>query len=294
MFNLTILNDSSEIIHYNNPKIPLYAVTGDLKSFPNMCAMVHWHEDIEFLMPVSGHITYRINEKEYVIHEGQAIFVNSKQMHFGYSADQTDCHYICIVFKTSLIASNPELYTKYIAPVTESYTINGMLITGETPTERTLLSLLNDIYHFYCEKKDCYELYAINSLTALWISLYELTKTHHTTFSYDSRSISDIITQKQMVQFIQEHFSEKISLTDIASSGNISRTKCCQLFQKYLNLTPNDYLTQYRLEQSMKLLRTTSMSATEIALSCGFNSSSYFSETFKRYKGCSPSEFRKL
>ena len=57
--------------------------------------------------------------------------------------------------------------------------------------------------------------------------------------------------------------------------------------------TPNDYLNSFRLEKSMELLRTTDMTATEIAFHCGFNSASYFAEIFKKQKGCSPKEYRK-
>ena len=294
MFTLTVLNDSSEVLHYNDPKIPLYVQHENLADFPNMSAMVHWHEDVEFLIPLDGYLTFRINTTDYVVHTGEAIFANARQMHFGYSSDGTGCSYISMVFKTSLLASNPELYRKYIAPVTESDHLDALLIQGDTPAGQKILAALHHVDRLYQQKKDCYELLAINSLLKMWTSLYEITKENHGLLSSGSRFSVDSILQKQMVQFIQEHFSEKISLADIAAAGNISRTKCCQLFQKYLALTPNDYLNQYRLEQSMNLLRMTTMSATEIALACGFNSSSYFAETFKRYKGCSPSEFRKL
>ena len=97
-----------------------------------------------------------------------------------------------------------------------------------------------------------------------------------------------------MVQFIYDHYSEKLSLDEIAHSGGISRTKCYQLFKKYLNRTPLDFLNSYRLENSMNLLHDTELSITEIAYHCGFNTLSYYSEIFKKYKGCTPKEFRSL
>lgn len=291
---MIVLKDSSELIRYNNPNIPLYVQHGNLTIFPNMSAMVHWHEDVEFLIPLDGYLTFRVNAKDYVVHTGEAVFVNSRQMHFGYSSDGTDCSYISMVFKTSLLASNPQLYRNYIAPVTESDRLESLLLRPDSPSGARILTALHRVDRLYQQKKDCYELHAINSLLEMWISLYELTKTDHSLMASDSEPPADTIAQKQMVQFIQEHFTEKVSLAAIAASGNTSRTKCFQLFRKYLNQTPNDYLNEYRLEQSMNLLRATSLSTTEIALTCGFNSSSYFAEIFKKQKGCSPSEFRKL
>ncbi|MTL76553.1 AraC family transcriptional regulator, partial [Turicibacter sanguinis] len=51
--------------------------------------------------------------------------------------------------------------------------------------------------------------------------------------------------------------------------------------------------TEYRLEKSLFLLKTTNYTITEIALQCGFNSSSYFTETFRKELNCTPSDYRK-
>lgn len=60
-----------------------------------------------------------------------------------------------------------------------------------------------------------------------------------------------------------------------------------------MNCTPNEYVTSYRLEQAVSLLRGSQMTMTEIANACGFNSPSYFAEVFSKHKGCCPSTFRK-
>ncbi len=53
-----------------------------------------------------------------------------------------------------------------------------------------------------------------------------------------------------------------------------------------------EFLNTYRLEMSMDMLRNSDLSVTEIAYNCGFHGLSYFSEIFKKYKGCTPSEYR--
>ena len=52
------------------------------------------------------------------------------------------------------------------------------------------------------------------------------------------------------------------------------------------------YLSRYRLEKAVSLLRSTSLSVTEVAYACGFSGTSYFCELFRRYYHISPGKFR--
>ena len=85
-----------------------------------------------------------------------------------------------------------------------------------------------------------------------------------------------------MVGFIQQKYSSKIALQDIAAAGYVCRSSCCSIFKEYLNQTPNAYLTEYRISKSVELLANPDLSVTEIAMQCGFSGSSYFTETFRK------------
>ena len=88
--NLDVLGDGSEKIHYQNPEIPIYIGYGKLSVFQNMASLSHWHEDVEFSMPVKGYLNYNVNGEQIKIEEGNAIFVNSRQLQYGFLADGTD------------------------------------------------------------------------------------------------------------------------------------------------------------------------------------------------------------
>lgn len=93
--------------------------------------------------------------------------------------------------------------------------------------------------------------------------------------------------------FIYQNYKKAIILQDIAKSGNVGKSKCYELFKRYVNKTPNDFVNLYRLEKSKILLKNEDLSITEVALECGFNSGSYYAELFKKYNGCTPRNFRK-
>ena len=85
MANLTVLQDGSERIHYSNPFIPIYACRGNLRGLSGMAALCHWHEEVEFLLPFKGHLYYNINGARLLIPQGDAVFVNSRNLHYGFS-----------------------------------------------------------------------------------------------------------------------------------------------------------------------------------------------------------------
>lgn len=103
----------------------------------------------------------------------------------------------------------------------------------------------------------------------------------------------DLLVQRDMVSYIYSHYSESIHLDEIAAAGKVCRNKCCQIFRRYLNQSPIDFLNHYRLEVSCHLLNNTKLSIAEICTACGFNHQSYYSKIFLRTYSCSPRDFRK-
>lgn len=100
------------------------------------------------------------------------------------------------------------------------------------------------------------------------------------------------ITVLAMTGLIQRRFHEPLGLDDIAAAGNVSRSQCCMLFRRYVGRTPNEYLTERRLEEAKRLLADTAGSVAEIARVCGFSSSSYFISVFRRRFGETPRAYR--
>ena len=112
------------------------------------------------------------------------------------------------------------------------------------------------------------------------------------TYGLEQKHHHDLFVLKNMIGFMQQHFREQITLEQIAAAGGVGQSKCCKLFRVYFHQTPNTYLTAYRLNRSVELLRTTDRSITEVAYAAGFNGASYYAETFRKWLHISPSEYR--
>lgn len=90
------------------------------------------------------------------------------------------------------------------------------------------------------------------------------------------------------IAILEEHVDEPISPFDLAEELGISTRQLERLFGKFLNTSPKRYITEMRLHRARNLIVQTEQSITEIAMACGFNSTSHFSKVFRSHFGISP------
>lgn len=94
--------------------------------------------------------------------------------------------------------------------------------------------------------------------------------------------------------FLDEHYSEKLSLESVASQFFIDKHYLAWLFKEQHGVTLVSYLQQVRITHAKRMLRFTDKSIEEIGLECGIGELNYFSRVFKKLEGVSPSEFRRV
>lgn len=287
-----IMRNASEIVRYDEVGIPLSIREGLLSAYPNHRALCHWHEDIEWVYIRSGQMNYYMNGKRVLLNTGEALMVNSRQMHYGYSENGQDCDFIRILCHPKIFITNSVLYQSYIAPVLSNPSLEYLHLKPEFPEDAEALQLLPEILRIKKEHPAAYEIEAAALLSLLWCRLLR----SHPMMPNEAAAKPkepDLLVQRDMVSYIYSHYSESINLGEIAAAGKVCRNKCCQIFRRYLNQSPIDFLNHYRLEVSCHLLNNTKLSIAEICTACGFNHQSYYSKIFLRTYSCSPRDFRK-
>ena len=95
------------------------------------------------------------------------------------------------------------------------------------------------------------------------------------------------------LEFIEEHFSDPITVEEIVTHSHVSRRHFFRLFEQAVSVTPMEYLKKLRLQKAASMLLTTTDSITQVAFACGFNDSNYFSSLYHKEFGVSPSQFKK-
>ena len=98
---------------------------------------------------------------------------------------------------------------------------------------------------------------------------------------------------RDTIQFVEAHCNEQeLSVNDIAKGMNFSAAHLNVLFRKETGITIKQYISDYRLNLSKKLLRNEHMKIVEIAERCGFSNANYFAKFFRNAVGMSPLEYR--
>lgn len=95
-------------------------------------------------------------------------------------------------------------------------------------------------------------------------------------------------------EYMDRHYREKISTDQLAALSAISASHFARIFREETGMTPYAYLTQIRLNQSMRLLLETSYSIEEIATYCSFCSAANYIRCFRQNTGTTPLKFRRL
>lgn len=98
---------------------------------------------------------------------------------------------------------------------------------------------------------------------------------------------------EKAVEFIDHHYKEDISLKDVANYAYLSESYLSRKMKKVLGIGFSEYITRLRMEKAIELLREPNTKVAKVALEVGYPDYRYFSQSFKKYTGYSPSEFIK-
>ncbi len=98
----------------------------------------------------------------------------------------------------------------------------------------------------------------------------------------------------RIVQYIEEHSSENFGIETMAEQLNVSSSYIYKIFREQFRKTFIEYLHEIRLQKACRLLESPEMKIGEIASRTGFSSANYFIQVFRKYKGYTPNEYRKL
>lgn len=248
---------------------------------------LHWHEEIQFILTVKGEAMVQINEEKLAVKEGEGIFINSGCLH---SAEDVsgDCVYICLNVSPHFLLPQ-ELFSSYIYPYISATNLPYIFLNPREKWGKNILDSIMVIKKLINEISPFYEINITSLLTFIWQQLIR----NGFQLEFSQAEVDKHMRMKEMLNWIHQHFAEKITLGDIAKAGRLSNSECCRYFKKILKTTPINYLIHYRIQKSLPLLQERDSNVTEVAFKVGFNSSSYFIEKFRKSMNMTPLAYKK-
>jgi len=275
--------------HFDNEMLPVFLQREHITEHVMHSEMAHWHDHIELIVIDRGAVSCNAGGSTFQLYKGDVCFINRRQLHRLDPADGEDCHHTVMIIGTGLLSQNPLLYEKYVRPILEDGQFSHIRFEGSGSPAARISELVGHARALDSEKAPGYEL---DLIATVHLILHQIYLSYIAAPKAAVRDINAEI-QQEMAEYIYAHFSENISLDDIAAAGSVSRSQCAKLFKQYTSLSPVSFLNKHRLELSREMLRSTSESIAAIALDCGFSDQSYYNRLFVREYGITPLAYRK-
>lgn len=298
IFDIPINSKRMETTRIGTFDFPLAVHENDLKK--NVLGFVNWHWHYEFQLTyvVRGTISVFFNQQTIDLHEGQGIYINPEVLHMIRDRYDSDAMFISLDVSPKLLTSFPNsvFERSYVKPVFCSSAADAVILDPGVFWQKKILDEAMSIEQDYKSRSFGWELAVSSSLYAIWKELVchlHESFTEHDAPAADGARMRRNQRIKEILSYIREHFTEKITLDEIAKHLHLSTNECCRFFKKNMNCTLFEYITEYRLSKSMELLEHTDLPVSQIAYESGFGSSSYFIEKFRKNVGMTPAAFRK-
>lgn len=248
----------------------------------------HWHEALELNLVLEGSVKVCTPAQVLTFQKGEAFFINSNIL--ASMEGQPDCimdsHLFHPVFLSGHFKSVFE--TKYVSPVTQNRHLELVPLRPDTGPQQKLIGKLRQLSVLQAQADT--EFQTRNLLSEIWLLLLEAIRSADSSVYTVAKNQDRILS---MLAFIQENYAEKLTLEQIAAAAAVSTRECLRCFRTCIRQSPMEYLMDYRIQAAKKFLESTDLTVTEIALRCGFNSSSYFTKQFHRLCGKTPATYRK-
>ena len=237
---------------------------------------------------MDGELYYQANDRVYLLRAGDGIFVNADVMHAGWQSGTASGAYIPFDFSPVMVYGyeESEIRQKYVAPLAERFP--ALPLFAGRAADDEILALMRELCRLQKERPAGYELLIKSALCLLWQRLFAAAQA----LPQSAASESAECVKKALI-YMEKHYAERVTLSDIALCCGLSRSELCRAFHRYTGRTPLSYLCHLRLRRSLPLLVAGEVSIAETASRCGFAGGSYYAEMFRRYFGVSPLAYRK-
>ncbi len=248
----------------------------------------HWHSALEIIVPMENDYTVIVDDVTYVLKPGHILIVPPGDVH-EIKAPETGKRFIflmniSIISKIDGFAGVQSLFTHPLHITRETYSL----------VYDDVYQILVQIRNEYFQKNEYSELNIQARLIDMFVKLAENRIHADELFPTVKPYKQKEYVQKfnQTLEYIDSHYTEDISLDDIAFRAGFSKFHFSRLFKIYTNYTFCDYLCYRRIKAAEDLLANPDFSITDVAMQAGFSSISTFNRLFKQHKGCTPSEYR--
>lgn len=240
---------------------------------------LHWHRGVELNLVTEGRILYNVDGKPREMNAGDWNIINSGQLHANSWVDRED------TFKGVAVIISKSFLDKWMGKeVTFEMTADA---EAEKEIARTIFELGK-----LKQEENSFQL--IRMMEKLYHLLYLIGEFCSVERNIKERKSNTLENVKQIINYIDEHYKENITLAMVAERFHYSQAHLSRVFKEHIGHNFYDYLQNVRLLNAVSSIKDNeNVLLTECALENGFPNVKSFINTFKRMYGCTPSQWKK-
>lgn len=246
---------------------------------------------MEIIEVVSGGVSIQIGTERLEAERGDFVYIPPTLV-FRVDALTERAAVRGIVFDSAILEANMENFDTEIFYMFYLQSKNKIIpFKSGHPVYSTLEKYMRESYDEYVAKDVCYNLPIRANIYLMMTALLR--------YYCGSRDESDrmvyhnVMRLRPVIEYIAEHYCEKIYIESLADMINVSPDYFTKMFKESIGRTPIEYINGMRINEAMRLLFETEEPLSEIAERIGFCNSNYFHKIFKQYMDVSPLAYRK-
>lgn len=241
-------------------------------------SMLHSHSFTELFYVVNGEGSFTAEDGDTPIQKDTLIIINPNTRHTEKSSPSSHLTYIALGIDNVQFEFIEENETS-----SSAYHIYDF-----HRHQSSVLPVMKEMLAEIMEKKSGHEEICQNFFSILLLRIHRLTG--------ESCSIApptNIPPECAAIkQYLDSHYTEKITLDALAEIFHMNKYYLVHIFSKAFGISPINYLLERRILHSKDLLKNSDFTITQIARLGGFSSSNYFTQSFKKYTGLTPKDYR--
>ena len=248
----------------------------------------HYHTAAEFTIALKDDCRFRVEGEEITLNTHDILLVWPNQVHETINIDHNST--LIVHFASGLIESNLDMVTASEL-MTKYHKIDHSTDPELAEFVADRMFKIRDLYDnktFFSESK-C-KVHVLDLLVKFG---------EHTINRNIDLMVVDIVSEsdkrhiRAALTYIDEHFIDEISQTDVAEYVGLSQYYFSRLFKKYMSKNIAAYISEVRIRHAIGLLADDSLSIMDCAFKSGFQSITAFNRAFRTVVGCSPREYKK-
>lgn len=245
----------------------------------------HLHHDFEIIQVIEGELHVTTLAEDFIMGPGEIALFNPDTFHSLRSEDS-----YCILL---VIQADPSFCSAHY-PAIQEIQFDTSNVTSVAPFREALdiIQVCLNLGYNYCCSDLGFELRCVSDLYRLFSYFVVFVPNHMEKESEIFHSKKKEYRLTRIINYIHQHYTEKLTLSKLAESERLTMTYLSHLFKDTINMSFQEYLNSLRFEHALLLLKKTDMSVTDICLESGFSDSKYLNKRLKSAYGLSIKDFR--